>query len=210
ICRCDAGVEHDLAAQVEAIGDVVGVSENFRLRRIFFRPVPFLVQLFRERERVLQALDVAAGSGIAIPVPRSADAAAGLVDPCGESELPQSMQHVQAGKTRADHDGIEGPRFGQARCSRLSHGCHVPLSWSRLPRRTTKIRATAASSASATVAVSRMAPMPRDGLTPYQTAVPFMVGCPCAFAVQMSMPPEPLSLALIENSLPSNNGCSPR
>ena len=41
-------------------------------------------------------------------------------------------------------------------------------------------------------------------------AVPFMVGWPSAFAVQKSMPPLPLSLALIENSLPSNNGCSPR
>jgi len=49
-CRRDAGIEHDLAAQVEAIGDVVGVSEDFRLRRIFLRPVPFLVQFFGERE----------------------------------------------------------------------------------------------------------------------------------------------------------------
>ena len=41
-------------------------------------------------------------------------------------------------------------------------------------------------------------------------ATPFMVGCPCAFAVHISRPPLPLSLALIENSLPSNSGCTPR
>ena len=105
--RRDAGIEHDLAAQVEAVGDVVGVSEDFRLRRILLRPVPFLVQLLGEREGILQALDVAAGAGIAIPVPRSANAAAGFVNPRGESEPPQPMQHVQAGKARADHDGIK-------------------------------------------------------------------------------------------------------
>src|SRR5690348_15788417 len=44
----------------------------------------------------------------------------------------------------------------------------------------------------------------------YHVATPFMVGWPSAFAVQMSRPPEPLSLALIENSLPSNSGCTPR
>src|SRR6202011_2906214 len=52
----------------------------------------------------------------------------------------------------------------------------------------------------------------RPGMTvcdPYQTALPFMVGWPAEFAVHSSMPPSVL-LALMENSLPSNNGCSPR
>src|SRR5262249_29594084 len=44
----------------------------------------------------------------------------------------------------------------------------------------------------------------------YHVAVPFMVGWPSAFAVHISMPPPALSLALIENSLPSNSGCMPR
>ena len=37
-----------------------------------------------------------------------------------------------------------------------------------------------------------------------------VVGCPCAFAVHISRPPEQFSFALIENSLPSNSGCTPR
>ena len=126
-CRRDAGIEHDLAAQVEAVGDVVGVSEDFRLRRILLRPVPFLVQFLREREGILQALDVASGAGIAIPVPRSANAAAGFVNPRRESEPSQPMQHVQAGKARADHDRVKLPRFGMTRCTRLSHACPFPL-----------------------------------------------------------------------------------
>ena len=47
------------------------------------------------------------------------------------------------------------------------------------------------------------------GVRCYQLAVPFMVGWPSALAVHSSMPPS-LSLALIENSLPSNSGCTPR
>jgi hypothetical protein len=125
-CRRDAGIEHDLAAQVEAVGDVVGISEDFRLRRILLRPVPFLVQLFGEREGILQALDVAAGAGIAIPVPGPADAATGFVNPCRESEPPQPMQHVQAGKARANHDGVKLSRFGRACYTLLSHGLLVP------------------------------------------------------------------------------------
>src|SRR5262249_4743245 len=56
--------------------------------------------------------------------------------------------------------------FRRARCGCLSHGLSHPLSWSRLPRRGSEIRATATRSASETAAASRMAPMLRDCLTP--------------------------------------------
>src|SRR5579872_423708 len=47
-----------------------------------------------------------------------------------------------------------------------------------------------------------------DGDSLHHVAVPFMVGAPCVFAVQVSSPPS-TSLALTENS-PSNSGCRPR
>src|SRR6266403_1291651 len=43
----------------------------------------------------------------------------------------------------------------------------------------------------------------------HHVAVPFMVGWPSEFAVHNSMPAS-VSLALVENSLPSNSGCTPR
>src|SRR5262245_29240953 len=43
----------------------------------------------------------------------------------------------------------------------------------------------------------------------HHVAEPLIVGWPSTFAVQSSMPPAP-SLALTENSLPSNSGCTPR
>ena len=85
---------------------MVGVGQDFRLRRVFFRPVPLLVELFGERKRILHALDVAARAGIAVPVPGAADTAAGFIDPGMEAEAAKAVQHVQAGKARADNDGI--------------------------------------------------------------------------------------------------------
>ena len=81
----DAGVELDIGAQIEAVGDVVGVFQNLRLRRVALAPVPFLLQFVGERIGILHALDVAARAGIAVPVPGAADAAALLVDPRRQS-----------------------------------------------------------------------------------------------------------------------------
>ncbi len=42
--RDDARVELDVAPQVEAVGDVVGVSQNLRLAGVALGPFPFLLQ----------------------------------------------------------------------------------------------------------------------------------------------------------------------
>src|SRR5450631_1011836 len=44
--RCDARVKPDVLAEIETVGDMVGVAEDLGLRRVLFRPVPLLVQLF--------------------------------------------------------------------------------------------------------------------------------------------------------------------
>ena len=77
----DDGVELDVGAETKTVGDVVGVFQNLRLRRVALAPVPFLLQLFGERIGILHALDVAARAGIAVPVPGAADAIALLIDP---------------------------------------------------------------------------------------------------------------------------------
>jgi len=45
ISPLDTGVERDVAAQVETIGDMVGVFQDLRLRRVTLAPVPLLLQL---------------------------------------------------------------------------------------------------------------------------------------------------------------------
>ena len=73
--RGDARVELDVAAQVEAVGDVVEVAQDLGLRRVALGPLPLLLELVGEPVGVLQALDVAARAGVAVPVPGAADAA---------------------------------------------------------------------------------------------------------------------------------------
>ena len=79
-------VELDVAAQVEAVGDVVDVAQDLRLGGVALGPVPLLLELVGERVRVVQALDVAARARVAVPVPGAADAVAGLVDARREPE----------------------------------------------------------------------------------------------------------------------------
>ena len=91
-----AGVELDVAAQIEAIGNVVRVIEDLGLGRVALRPLPLLLELVGELVRVLHALDVAARAGIAIPVPGPADAVAGFEHPHRQADAPGAVQHVHA------------------------------------------------------------------------------------------------------------------
>ena len=84
--RPDARVEPDVAAQIEPVGDVLDVAQDLGLRRVFLGPDPLLLELVRERVRVLHALDVAARAGIPVPVPHAADVGSGLVDAHGEAQ----------------------------------------------------------------------------------------------------------------------------
>ncbi len=105
--RRDARVQLDVAAEIEAIGDVLEVAQDLGLRRIALGPFPLLLELRRELIRVLHALDVAARAWVAIPEPGAADAAAGLEDAGRESELAQTMQHAEAGEAGAHDDGVD-------------------------------------------------------------------------------------------------------
>src|SRR5690349_23726836 len=105
--RANARIELDVASQVEAIGDVVHVAQNLRLRAIPFGPLPFLLQLVGERVGVLHALHVAAAAGIAVPEPRAAHPAARLVGAHLQSQLAQAMDGVKAADACTNNDDIE-------------------------------------------------------------------------------------------------------
>ena len=111
---CHAGIEGDVPAQVEPIGDVVGVAKDLRLTGVALRPFPFLLQFVGETVGVLHALDVAARAGVAVPVPGAADAVAGLEYAGAETGAAQPVQHVEAGETGAydDHVGVWLVRHG--------------------------------------------------------------------------------------------------
>ena len=102
----DARVEFDMRPQREAVRDMARIVQDLGLAGVALAPVPFLLELARERVGILHALDVAARTRIAVPVPGPADVAALLEHARRKAERAQPMQHVEAGETRADHDGI--------------------------------------------------------------------------------------------------------
>ncbi|SUF56478.1 Uncharacterised protein [Prescottella equi] len=114
----DAGVELDVAAQIEAIGDVLEVGEDLRLGGVLLAPVPFLLELRGERVRVVHGLDVAAGAGVAVPVPDAADAGRGLEGADRQTLLTEPVYRVESRDARADHDDVE--RSGGPQCRILS------------------------------------------------------------------------------------------
>ena len=111
----DAGLEMHVAAQVQPVGDVVGIAQDFWLGGKQFAPVPFLLQLRIECVGILHALDVAAGARIAVPVPGAADAGGGFEHHGGQAEPAQAVQHVHAGEPGTDDDGVESASQGGAR-----------------------------------------------------------------------------------------------
>ena len=123
----DHGVELDVAPQVEAVGDVVGVPQHLGLGGEALRPVPLLFKLVAEPVGVVDALDVTAGAGVAVPVPRAADTGSGFEHPHGEAGLAETVEHVHAGEAGADHDCV--PHVGAFRPSRRRRTvlCHVSV-----------------------------------------------------------------------------------
>ena len=95
-----AGVEGDVAAQVELVGDEVQVFERLGLRREMLGPVPFVEQLLAERVAVGIALRIEPRAGIAVPVPGPAHAGPRFEHPDLEPELAQAMELVEAGDAR--------------------------------------------------------------------------------------------------------------
>ncbi len=68
------GVEGDVAAQVELVGDDVEIFQRLGLRREMLGPVPLVEQLLAEGVAVGIALRVEPRAGVAVPVPGPADA----------------------------------------------------------------------------------------------------------------------------------------
>ena len=118
----DAGFQLDVAAQIEAIGDVVQVRQNFRLPRIAFRPLPLLLQRFVEGIAVLHAFHVATRPWITVPEPRAANAVARLEDAHAESLLAQTVQQVETRKTGTDNDGVVVAVSGVGKRVAVTHG----------------------------------------------------------------------------------------
>ena len=103
-----AGVEADVALQVEAVGDMVEVAQDLRRPGIALGPLPLPRQLFGERVAVGVAFRIAARAGVAVPVPGAADPSACLQHLDRKTQpVAQAEQLVEAGKPGADDQRVE-------------------------------------------------------------------------------------------------------
>src|SRR6266851_288672 len=103
----DPSVELDVTPEVKSVGHMVDVTQDLRLRAVALRPMPFLLQLIGKGIRILHAFDVAATPWIAVPVPGTANAGAGLEGAHSEAKFTQSINCIETADSSADDYRIE-------------------------------------------------------------------------------------------------------
>ena len=112
--RDDAGVERDVAAQVELVGDPIQIAQDLGLGGVLLRPVPLLLELLGKRVAVVDALDVTACPRIPVVVPGAADFGSGLEHPHREPLTAQLVQGIQPGEPRAHDHRVQSSQPSQA------------------------------------------------------------------------------------------------
>ncbi len=95
MCSGHPALELDVATQIELVRDIIQIALGLRLPGEVFLPVPFVQQFLRKRVAVGPALRIEPGARVAVPVPGSADAGAGLEDPHREPEFAQLVELVE-------------------------------------------------------------------------------------------------------------------
>src|SRR5437763_3734946 len=103
----DPSAELDVAPEVKAVGHMVDVTQDLRLRAVALRPMPFLLQLVGKGIRILHAFNIAATPWIAVPVPGTANIGAGLEGAHSEAEFTKSINCVQTTDPSADDNRVE-------------------------------------------------------------------------------------------------------
>ncbi len=96
-----------VAAQVEPVRDVFEVTQDLGLGGELFGPLPLLLQLRGERERIEHALDVAARSGVAVAVPGAAHTGLGLQRHGPQAGSAQLVKGVEPGHAGPHHHHVQ-------------------------------------------------------------------------------------------------------
>jgi hypothetical protein len=99
-------IKRNVAAQIEAICNVVGVTFYFGLAWVTLAPIPLLLKLLRERIRVFNALDVDPRAGITVPVPRAANVTADFETSHGKARFSRAVDHVETSETGSHYDHV--------------------------------------------------------------------------------------------------------
>ena len=100
-------MEFHVLAQLKALRHVLAIGQNLRLGRVALAPLPLLLQRLIKLVGIFEGLHIAAGAGVAIPVPGAANIAPGLEDLRSEALLPSAMEHVHPPESRPYDDEIK-------------------------------------------------------------------------------------------------------
>ena len=102
-----APVKADIAAQIMAVSNVVGIGQDFRLPRKPLRPRPFLLQFTVKLIGILQTFNVAAGARIAVPIPGAANPVTGFNSRRRQAHLAQAIEQIHASKAGPNNNHID-------------------------------------------------------------------------------------------------------
>ncbi len=105
-CTDHFGVEAVVPPQVVPVGDMVEIREDLGLRREPLRPRPLVLQVFVERVGVVDTFDVAARTGIPVPVPGAADARRRLDSQHRQALRQTAVHRIQPGEPGTDHNHV--------------------------------------------------------------------------------------------------------
>ena len=103
------------------------IGKNLWLGGKAFPPGPFLLEVLGEGIGVFQALHIAAGARIAIPVPGATHVGARLDHLRVKACPPQAVQQIKPGKAGTHDDHVAKPVLIGARCSGVGHGYIIPV-----------------------------------------------------------------------------------
>ena len=121
----DAGIQLNIAPQIEPVCHVVDVAQDFRLGAVAFRPFPLLLQFIGEGIGIFHALHIAARAGITVPEPGAANARSSLKHPGFQAKAAQLVQGVQPAQTAANHYHVILRRLAHGRTFFLHDFRHV-------------------------------------------------------------------------------------
>ncbi len=97
----------DIPAEVKPVSDVVQVALYFRLAGIPLCPIPLLVEFFGERVRVVPTLDVAPGTRVTVPIPRSAYTLTLFISLDRKPDLAKPIDRVKTSDPGPYYNSIE-------------------------------------------------------------------------------------------------------
>ncbi len=99
--------ELNVLTEIEPVSHVIGVPQDIGLGRIAFRPVPFLLEVIIELVGIFDVFHIAAGAGIAVPVPGSTNIITALKNTDRIALAAQQVQQVHTGNPGTDNDDVK-------------------------------------------------------------------------------------------------------